>query len=173
MNEVRVNGLRGVELNVFDLKKSSEFYRNVWGLEEAATEGSSTFLRATGREHHIVALHEKPRASLAAMNFSARDKRMVDALHAKVSALGVKVTAAPAALPAVAGGGYGFSLVSPEGQTITISADVEQHPDEVIDSSRPLKLSHIVLNVEDIDRNSSFRPQTTDLAVKFGYTFRF
>lgn len=156
MNEVRVNRLRGVELNVFDLKKSSEFYRNVWGLEEAATEGSSTFLRATGREHHIVALHEKPRASLAAMNFSARDKRMVDALHAKVSALGVKVTAAPAALPAVAGGGYGFSLVSPEGQTITISADVEQHPDEVIDSSRPLKLSHIVLNVEDIDRQNRF-----------------
>ncbi len=156
MNEVRVNGLRGVELAVFDLKKSSDFYRSVWGLEEAAAEGDAAYLRGTGREHHILALHQRPRAGLAAMNFSARDKRVVDALHAKVAGLGVKVLSKPAALSGVAGGGYGFSMETPEGQVLTVSADVEQHADTVIDSSRPLKLSHIVLNVADLDRQNRF-----------------
>jgi len=37
MDEVRVTGLRGVELNVFDLNESAEFYRKAWGLEVSGT----------------------------------------------------------------------------------------------------------------------------------------
>ncbi len=156
MDEVRVNGLRGVELAVFDLKQSSEFYRNVWGLEEANVDGDTAYLRGTGREHHILAIHQRPRAGLVAMSFSARDKRMVDALHAKVCGLGTKILSPPKALPGVAGGGYGFSLETPEGQIIAISADVEQHAEAILDRSRPQKLSHIVLNVEDIEKQNRF-----------------
>lgn len=156
MDQIRVNGLRGVELAVFDLRKSGDFYCNTWGLDEASAEGDRLYFRGTGLEHHILTLHERPRAGLVAMNFSARDRRMVDALHAKVSGMGAKVLCAPADLAGVAGGGYGFSLESPEGQVINIAADVVTHAEAIIDRSRPEKLSHIVLNVEDIDKQTRF-----------------
>lgn len=156
MDEVRVNGLRGVELAVFDLKKSGDFYRSTWGLEEASAEGDRQYLRGTGREHHILTLHERPRAGLVAMNFSARDRRMVDALHAKVKGMGVKVLATPEVLAGVSGGGYGFSLETPEGQQLNVSADVVTHAEAILDRSRPEKLSHIVLNVEDIEKQNRF-----------------
>ena len=156
MNEARVTALRGVELNVLNLEESAEFYRNVWGLEFVAREGADMYLRGGGTEHHILTLHEAPRASLHSINFAVQDARAVDALHAQVSALGVEIIAAPKARSAIAGGGYAFSLRTPEGQILNISADVGRHETVFKDSSKPLKLSHIVLNVEDIDKQNRF-----------------
>lgn len=156
MDEVRVNGLRGIELGVFDLKASGAFYREQWGLEEASAEADRLYLRGTGREHHILTLHERPRAGLHSMNFSARDRRMVDALHQKARTMGVKIIGAPEALPGVAGGGYGFTLETPEGQALSISTDVVGHAEAILDRSRPAKLSHIVLNVENIEKQNRF-----------------
>ena len=156
MEEIRVNGLRGVELSVFSLKDSGDFYRHKWGLEAASAEGDKLYLRGTGREHHILTLHERPRAGLVAMNFSARDRGMVDALHAKVKGMGAKILSAPEALSKAAGGGYGFTLETPEGQALSISADLVTHNEHIMDRSRPAKLSHIVLNVEDIEKQNRF-----------------
>jgi catechol-2,3-dioxygenase len=156
MNHIRVNGLRGVELAVFDLKQTADFYCNSWGLEEVATDGGAMYLRGTGAEHHVLTVHERPRAGLVAINFSADDRRAVDGLHARAVGMGVEVIDAPHVLPAIAGGGYGFSLRSPEGQALNISCDVEGHAVTVTDRSRPEKLSHVVLNVEDIERQERF-----------------
>jgi catechol 2,3-dioxygenase len=156
MDETRVTALRGVELSVFDLKKSAAFYREVWGLEEVAQEGGSLYLRGTATEHHILTLHEAPRAGLAAIDFAARDRRTVDALHAKTRGLGADIVGAPQVLPAVAGGGYGFSVRTPEGQVLNISCAVTRHEHEWTDRSKPLKLSHVVLNVEDLEKQNSF-----------------
>ena len=41
MNSPRIDGLRNVELGVHDLKKSAEFYRKVWALEDVAGEGAA------------------------------------------------------------------------------------------------------------------------------------
>ena len=61
MTNARINGLRSIELGVHDLQKSAEFYRRVWALEDVAAEGDTIHLRGTGREHHVVTLHERPR----------------------------------------------------------------------------------------------------------------
>ncbi len=64
MTDARIDGLRSIELGVHDLQKSAEFYRRVWALEDVAAEGDTIHLRGTGREHHVVTLRERPRASL-------------------------------------------------------------------------------------------------------------
>ena len=160
MTEARVTALRGVELNVLDLNESADFYQKVWGLEFVAREGGVMYLRGGGTEHHILTLHEAPRASLHSIDFAAQDARAVDALHAQVCALGVEVIAAPKVRSAVAGGGYAFSLRTPEGQILSISAEVGRHETVFKDSSKPMKLSHIVLNVEDIDKQNRFFCET-------------
>jgi catechol 2,3-dioxygenase len=156
MADPRVTHLRGVELDVTDLAASTAFYRNVWGLEEVSNANGVARLRGGGVEHHILTLHEKPRAALHSMDFAARDRAAVDGLHAKAAAEGVEILTKPAERDAIAGGGYGFSVRTPEGQTLAISSDTRRHEEAYNDRSKPTKLSHIVLNVADIEKQGRF-----------------
>ena len=156
MAQATISGLRSVELAVHDLKQSTEFYRQVWGLEPVSSQGDMVHLRGTSREHHAVTLREQPRAALLAVNFEAPDRATVDALHARAKAMGANIVSAPALLGADAGGGYGFRLCTPEGHPLSISADVAHHADPVADSTRPTKLSHVVLNSADVPTQTAF-----------------
>ena len=156
MIKATVTGLRSVELAVFDLKKSTEFYRQVWGLEPVATEGDSVHLRATGGEHHVITLRERSRAALLGVHFEVRDRAAVDALCAHAKALGATMQGAPAPLEASAGGGYGFRVSTPEGHPLSISAAVARHSDASPDTTRPIKLTHVVLNSADVEKQTAF-----------------
>src|SRR4029078_9112031 len=156
MTNARINGLRSIELGVHDLQKSAEFYRKVWALEDVAAEGDTIHLRGTSREPHVVTLRERPRAGLLGVHFSAPDQATVDALHAKAKALGAKVGDAAGALEKSAGGGYGFRGSTPEGHPIVISSDVAAHGDAIEDRSRPTKLTHVVLNSAEVEKQTAF-----------------
>jgi catechol-2,3-dioxygenase len=156
MAEPRVTHLRGVELDVLDLAKTAEFYKNVWGLEEVSRDNGTMYLRGGGVEHHILTIHERPRAALHSIDFAARDTAAVDALYARAMSDGIKIQEKPHDLSKLAGGGYGFSVSTPEGQTISISSDLARHEEAYNDRSKPEKLSHVVLNVEDIEKQGRF-----------------
>src|SRR5712692_8326618 len=156
MATARIDGLRSIELGVHDLKESAEFYRKVWALEDVAAEGDTIRLRATGREHHVLTLRERPKASLLGVHFSAPDRATIDALHAQAKALGAKIARAPGVLEGGAGGGYGFTLSTPEGHPLTISADVKPHAEAIDDRSRPTKLTHVVLNSAEVEKQTAF-----------------
>jgi catechol 2,3-dioxygenase len=156
MSDPRINGVRSVEIGVHDLAKSAEFYRRVWALEDVAAEGDTLHMRATGRDHHVITLRERPRASLLGVHFSAPDRAAVDALHAKAKAMGADIGGAPGALPGNSGGGYGFSVKTPEGHPLSISSDIAQHAEAIDDRSRPTKLTHVVLNSAEVDKQTAF-----------------
>ena len=155
MRMAKVNDLRGLELGVFNLDESTEFYKKAWALDEVAREGNRAFLRASGAEHHVLTLHERPRGGMVAINFAAPDRASVDALHASTKAMGCDIMAAPHELEKVAGGGYGFELRTPDGHTIRISSDVARHG-EVSSENRPVRLNHVVLNSTDIDKEMKY-----------------
>ena len=156
MNNARVTGLRSVELGVTDLTQSAAFYSRVWGLEPVVSDGETIHLRGNNAEHHAVTLRERPTASLLGVHFAAMNREAVDALHAKAIAQGVTVTAAPADLPASAGGGYGFQFKTPEGHVLNIASDVARHQNVNANSSVPNKLSHVVLNSAKIEQQTAF-----------------
>ena len=156
MVNARVSGLRSIELGVRDLKQSAEFYRKVWALEDVAAEGDTIHLRGTGTDHHVLTLRERPRAALIGVHFSAPDRAAVDALYANAKALGTNLTGAPAMLEASAGGGYGFRVSTPEGHPLCISADVTRHAEAIDDRSRPTKLTHVVLNSAEVEKQTAF-----------------
>ena len=150
------NGLRSVDLGVRDLAATKAFYEAMWGLKEVAREGDSVYLRATGSDHHVLGLHQRPRSHLMSINLAAPSRAAVDALHAHAKGLGASIVSAPGELSKVAGGGYGFALKSPEGQVITISADVASSASAEHDNSRPERLSHVVLNAAKYDEQIAF-----------------
>ena len=56
MTDPRVTGLRSAVFRVPDLKAATRFYEENWGLEVAAADGDTVYLRGTGKEHHALAL---------------------------------------------------------------------------------------------------------------------
>jgi catechol 2,3-dioxygenase-like lactoylglutathione lyase family enzyme len=151
-----VTGVRSIELGVRDLHQSAEFYTKVWALEEVSAAGDTMHFRATGGEHHVLTIRERPQASLLGVHFAAADRSAVDQLCAKAKGYGVAVADHPAPLDASAGGGYGFRFETPDGLPMTISSDSAQHPDVVVDRSRPTKISHVVLNSARTDDQVPF-----------------
>ena len=154
MNDVQVTAVRSVELGVRDVDAAAEFYSDVWHLDVVAEDGGSRYLRGTGPEHHILALHQRAEPALVRVNFAAPDRRAVDRLHERVSALGPPEIGAPAALTGP-GGGYGFAFRDGEGRSLGVSADVETHGDAGDAADRPRKISHCVLNAADIEGSIS------------------
>lgn len=151
-----VTGVRSIELGVRDLHQSAEFYTKVWALEEVSAAGDTMHFRATGGEHHVLTIRERPQASLLGVHFAVADRGAVDQLCAKAKGYGVAIADDPAPLEASAGGGYGFRFETPDGLPMTISSDSAQHPDVVVDRSRPTKISHVVLNSARTDDQVPF-----------------
>ena len=83
MSEPRVTELRSIEFDVTDAATSARFYETCWGLTPVSQQDGVHYLRATGAEHHIVALREGPKARVRSVNFAAPDKVMVDGIHSK------------------------------------------------------------------------------------------
>ena len=156
MTNGKVTGVRSIELGVRDLRQSADFYIKVWALDEVAVDGDGIHLRATGGEHHVLTIRERPKPTLLGVNFAAPDRTTVDQLCAKAKSYGVKVLGDPAPLSGAAGGGYGFRFETPDGLPMSISSDGTQHLDVVLDRSRPTKISHVVLNSADADEQMPF-----------------
>src|ERR1700757_1056138 len=146
MDNSRVTGVRSIELGVRDLNQSADFYSKAWALEEVGSEADTIQFRATGGEHHVLTIRERPKPALLGVHFAAPERAAVDALYAKAKSYGVNTEGQPAALDRSAGGGYGFRFRNPDGLPMSISSDLVQHPDVVLDRSRPTKISHVVLN---------------------------
>ena len=156
MTNGKVIGVRSVELGVRGLQQSADFYIKVWALDEVAADGDGIHLRATGGEHHVLTIRERPKPTLLGVNFAAPDRTTVDQLWAKARSYGVKGLGDPAPLSGAAGGGYGFRFETPDGLPMSISSDGTQHPDVVLDRSRPSKISHVVLNSANADEQMPF-----------------
>ena len=151
MTEPRVLALHSIDLGVADPAAVATFFTDVWGLAPVAGDGDAAYLRGTGPNHHVMALHRRPRAEILRINLLAADRAGVDALHAKIAGQGAAhgvadlTTAAPLTGP---GGGYGFALRDGEGRNLAIVTGIACHADTGDAPDRPRKLSHVVLNAD-------------------------
>src|SRR3982750_1284598 len=57
MSSPSVCALRSIALKVPDLGRAEQFYTNVWHLDVAARTPDTLYLRGTGSDHHVLALH--------------------------------------------------------------------------------------------------------------------
>jgi catechol 2,3-dioxygenase len=151
MTEPRVTALRSVEFGVRDVDAAATFYSEVWNLTPVVKEDGVVYLRGTGPEQYILALHKRPQAELVRINFAAPGEAEIEALHARAKAWpGLGEVDGPMSLDRP-GGGYGFAFKDVEGRNIGVIAGVQEHADAGHTPDRPFKLSHCVLNTGDTE----------------------
>jgi catechol 2,3-dioxygenase-like lactoylglutathione lyase family enzyme len=154
MPERLITHLRHVGLAVPDFERQLEFYTRVWGLTQVGGEPGLAFLAAEGSpESYVLRLRRDPGKRLDVVAFGAENPAHVDELAQRLASSGVRLTAEPGPLKTL-GGGYGFRFFDIDGRTVEISCDVATRGHRVIEKreSIPVRLSHVVLNSQNIDR---------------------
>ena len=147
---MRITHLRGVELTDPAPEDVAGFYEQVWGLRRIPADGDSVYLRGTGPEHHILAIHPGSQTTVRGYRLGLADRAAVDQAAGELrSRPGTRLVAGPGPLDGP-GGGYGLRISDPDGREIELSAAVAQagDPDPTPGGPpiRPTKVSHVVLN---------------------------
>ena len=155
MSRFPVSALRSVDLGTPDLGRSAEFYQKVWGLDIVEQSGESIYLRATGADHHVLALHASARAELRSVTFRCDTASDLDRIARDAAAGGCDSLFGPARHDGP-GGGAMLVLRAPEGGVLRFVHGDRSHRDAGHVADRPLRLAHVNLNSQDVDATSRF-----------------
>ncbi len=147
---MRITHLRGVELTDPTPEGIAGFYEQIWGLARVDAAGPSVYLRGTGPEHHILAIHPGEQATVRGYRLGLADRAAVDRAAAELASRpDVRIVAGPGPLESPAGG-YGLRITDPDGREIELSAEVALAGERAAAPDgppiRPTKVSHVVLN---------------------------
>ena len=148
-------GLRSVHFGVVDLEQALDFFTRVWGLSRISVSDQAAYLRGTGSDHYVVAVHKRTHTEILRADLNAADRTAVDAIHARLVAAGAKAVTSPVELTEP-GGGYGFTVREPGGLLLLIVAGDERHAKHADAVDLPRKLSHLVLSAPDNKTTESF-----------------
>ena len=150
MTEFPISALRSVDLEVPDLAAAERFYIQAWGLDLAARSDDAIYLRGTGADHHILALHTAPAPAMRSITFRADS---IGALHAAASRAadqGGRVLR-PAGPVNWMAGGTGVIIADNQGRTLRlVHGDATRTPGPPI-RDRATRLSHVNINSTDTD----------------------
>lgn len=155
MPDFPVTAIRSVGLGVPDLARAEAFYTTVWGLTVSARAGGVVYLRATGGDHHVLALCGHPRSEILWVSFRVRDELALASVARNVlNARGtILVPTVPNAEP---DGGIVLKVATPEGFILRFHCGDAQHGEGEARAGLPLRLSHVNLNCKDIEATSRF-----------------
>lgn len=143
-----ITHLRHVHLAVPDFDAQRNFYTDVWGLTEVASDSGLSYLAAEGStESHVVRIRQSDTKGVETIALGAADRSSVDQLADQLGAAGVTMLVEPGEL-AGPFGGYGVSFFDLDGRVIEVSTEVQQRVARDIEDgeSIPVKLSHCVVN---------------------------
>ncbi len=161
----RVAALRSVALNVPDLQEAEKFYTQVWHLSVAARTADALYLRGTGADHHLLALHQAPGAArIRNVTLRARSRAALDEVAQAVVAAGGRVVEAisPVQEP---GGGTAVTVADADGRIFRLVHADAQHADAHETKDRPVRLAHAVLNSHDVEATRAFMEQVFDFSL--------
>lgn len=150
-----VRRLRGIEMRVADFDAAVAFYGGAWGLEPVADEPGSAWFRGSGEEHHVLGLHRADVNAVDRISFAAATPDEVEYAAAVLAGRGVPLLKepGPSSRP---GGGYTIELPDPDGRRIELAAELPSVAVRPQDESRPVGVTHVVLNTPDLERALAF-----------------
>ena len=156
MSSPTIAALRSVALDVPDLARAESFYTQVWNLQVAQREGEAVYLRGSGGDHHLLALHaggEVPR--IRQVTLRARSAQALQAVAEAVPRAGGRILAPVERIDGPAGG-IGLKLRDPHGRIFEVVHGDVRHEETPPEKDRPVRLTHVVLNSHDVDATQRF-----------------
>jgi len=151
MHSPWIAALRSVALTVPDLAAAETFYTQVWRLAVADRAPGVLYLRGSGGDHHLLALHQQPGTpQILQVTLRARSADALAAATAATPAAGgvVEHGPAPATDPA---GGLTVVLRDPHGRRYAVvHGDQRRRADDPPPPDMPQRLAHAVLNSHDV-----------------------
>jgi catechol 2,3-dioxygenase len=156
MSSPTIAALRSVALDVPDPARAESFYTQVWNLQVAQREGEAVYLRGSGGDHHLLALHaggEVPR--IRQVTLRARSAQALQAVAEAVPRAGGRILA-PVGRIDGPGGGIGLKLRDPHGRIFEVVHGDVRHEETPPEKDRPVRLTHVVLNSHDVDATQRF-----------------
>jgi catechol 2,3-dioxygenase len=158
MSSASISALRSVEIGLPDVAAAERFYVDTWRLTVAARAGSSVYLRGTGADHHLLALHESATPELRMVTFRAASAAALDTLAQAAQAAGGKLTAARAPVTEP-GGGEAVIVQDPQGRILRFVHGDARHADAQEAKNQPIRLAHAVMNSVDVKTAQAFYEQ--------------
>lgn len=160
-----VSALRSVALNVPDLALAESFYASTWHLDVVAREDRAIYLRATGADHHVLALHEEPGAArIRNVTLRARSLAALDAVAQAAVKFGGRVVQ-PVGPLQEPGGGTAVTVADADGRIFRLVHGDEQHANAGAARDRPVRLAHVVLNSHDVTATQRFMEEVLDFSL--------
>ena len=150
-----VTALRSVDLETPDLARSEHFYTSVWGLDLVTRREGISYLRATGADHHVVALRQGERPGLQATTFRIRSDAEFESIAAAARQNGATLLTGPAENSGP-DGGMVMSMRAPDGGVLRFVHGDLQHTAIDASADRPVRLAHINVNSTDVDGSAAF-----------------
>jgi len=144
-----INGIRSAHFGLPDLDAAVRYYED-FGLSIVQRSDDVIYLRGTGPDYYVLALHRHFEPRMLAVDFSIETRAHADALHSSLAQAGTAVS--PLETFSDPGGGYGFSFRDPgEGRVFRVISEPARHMDTEDMPDRPRKVAHVVLNTPDRD----------------------
>ena len=158
MTKFPVSTLRSVELTVPDLDQAERFYTETWGLALAARHDGVVYLRATGDDHHLLALHPGPAPAIRSITFRVTGPEVLDGIAERAERHGGRVLADKAMFSDPAGG-TGLVIGDAQDRVLRfVHGDTRRLADPPV-RDRPTRLSHVNLNSTATDAATAFFEQ--------------
>lgn len=159
MSSPWIQALRSVALNLPDLDKAEAFYTQVWKLSVVTREPGAIYLRGTGADHHLLAIHQGgAQPQIRHVTLRAQSQEALAAIETAVVQAGGSIAAASGPLDDPAGG-TGLTLRDPSGRLIQVVHGDSLHSDTGSQPDSPIRLAHAVLNADDVPGSQAFFEQ--------------
>ncbi len=156
MSSPWIAALRSVALNVPDLARAEDFYTRVWHLDVAHRAPGTLYLRGTGADDHLLALHAgSGPAQVRHVTLRARSAGALEAIATASVQAGGRVLVAPSPATDPAGGTH-MTVVDADGRVFEIVHGDTQRPAAPEAKDRPVRLAHTVLNSHDLEASRRF-----------------
>lgn len=155
MDHFPIMAIRSVEFGVPDLARAEVFYTQTWGLRVCARQGEVVYLRATGNDHHVLALHPHTSVQVLSVSFRVPSEESLIRIADAATSAGGKVFA-PIAPNPEPDGGVVLKISTPEGFVLRLHYGDTVHQDGTAQGAMPLRMSHVNLNCSDIEATSQF-----------------
>lgn len=155
-----ISGLRSVALTVPDLAAAETFYTQTWRLVVADRAAGAIYLRGSGSDHHLLALHEAAGTpQIRKVTLRARSAAALEAIAQATVQAGGHVERAIAAADDPSGG-QALLIRDGDGRRIEIvHGDALRPADAPVPPDQPVRLAHAVLNAHAVEVTRAFFEQ--------------